>query len=176
VVLIRSSQPAAGLVAQLRKEVAAIDPELSIENARTLKQLVRDSTSGQRAVSGMINTFMAIALGLVAVGLYGTLSYNVLQRTREFGVRLAIGAVRGDITRLVLKQGSWWVLIGLSVGIAGSLGLAKVLRTIVYGVDPLSTVPLLLGAICVTTAALFACWLPAYRAAKTDPMHALRAD
>jgi ABC-type antimicrobial peptide transport system permease subunit len=119
---------------------------------------------------------MAAALGLVAVGLYGTLSYHVLQRTREIGIRLAVGAERPSILKLVFKQGFGWVLVGLAAGIAGSLALASMLRSLIWGVDPLSALSLLVGAAAIGTAATLACWLPAWRAARVDPIVALRAD
>jgi ABC-type antimicrobial peptide transport system permease subunit len=112
----------------------------------------------------------------VAVGLYGTLSYHVLQRTREIGVRVAIGASRGNIVRLVFRQGAGWVMAGVVLGSAGSLGLAALLRAMIYGVDPLNPVSLLSGAAAVAVAAMLACWLPARKASRVDPIVALRAE
>jgi ABC-type antimicrobial peptide transport system permease subunit len=119
---------------------------------------------------------MVIALGLVAVGLYGTLSYHVQQRTREIGVRVAIGALKRDIVRLVFAQGSRWVAVGLALGLAGSVALSFALKTVVYRMDGLTAPPLILAAIAVGLAAIVACWLPARRAARLDPLEALRAD
>jgi len=173
---LRSPQAATALIPLVRAEIAAFDPELAIEDPRTLRQVVLDSTQGQRAVAGLVNFFMAVGLGLVAVGLYGTLSYHVAQRTREIGVRLAIGAVQGDILRLVFGQGARWVIFGLGIGLAGIFGLASVLQTLVYGMEGLSFGPVILAIAVVATAALFAVWLPAFRAARLDPIEALRVD
>jgi putative ABC transport system permease protein len=137
---------------------------------------VSESTQGQRAVAGLVNFFMATALGLVAVGLYGTLSYHVQQRTREIGVRVAIGAVKPDIVRLVLGQGSRWVGVGLGLGVAGSVALAAVLKKVVYQMDGITAPPLLIATAAVGVAAVFACWFPAQRAARLDPLEALRAE
>ena len=173
---LRSTQPASFLTPLLRKTLADLDRELPLENIRTFNQVVRDSTAGERAVAGLVDFFMATALGLVAVGLYGTLSYHIVQRTREIGVRLAIGALGGDILRLVLGQGMRWVAVGLLLGLAGSVALASVLKKLVYGMDGLTAAPLLLAGVVVAVAASLAILLPAWRAAKLDPLVALRTD
>jgi predicted permease len=174
--IVRTSLPAAQLVPQLRREVAALDPELAIRDVRTMRAVVGQATQGQRAVASLVNFFMATALGLVAVGLYGTLSYHVQQRTREIGVRVAIGALRGDITRLVFGQGGRWVAAGLALGLAGSLALTMALKSLVYGFTGISTTPLLIAIGAVGVATVVACWVPARRAARLDPVQALRAD
>jgi putative ABC transport system permease protein len=138
--------------------------------------VVGNATQGQRAVAGLVNFFMATALGLVAVGLYGTLSYHVQQRTREIGVRVAIGAMKGDIVRLVFAQGSRWVAVGLALGLAGSVALSSALKSLVYRMEGLTAPPLVLATAAVGIAAIVACWLPARRAARLDPLEALRAD
>lgn len=173
---LRSSRPASFLAPLLRRTVAELDRELPLENIRTLDQVVRDATAGERAVAGLVDFFMAAALGLVAVGLYGTLSYHIVQRTREIGVRLAIGAVGGDILRLVLAQGLRWAGAGLLLGLAGTLALGGVLKSLVYGMEGLTAPPLLLAAAVVTFAAIAAILLPARRASKLDPIVALRID
>jgi len=174
--VVRSPVGLASLAPLLRRELAAIDPELALKDVRTMQQVVGQSTQSQRAVAGLVNFFMAIALGLVAVGLYGTLSYHVQQRTREIGVRVAIGALKGDIVRLVFVQGSRWVGLGLALGLAGSIGLSFALKSLVYRMEGLRLLPLALAIVAVGFAALIACWLPARRAAKLDPLEALRAD
>jgi putative ABC transport system permease protein len=173
---VRSSQPALALAPQVRAEIAQVDSELALENVRTLEQLVRDATQGQRATATLVNVFMAIALALVAVGLYGTLSFHVARRTRETGLRMAVGAGRGDVLRLMLAQGLRWVAAGVVLGVGGALALSRVLEKLVYGMDGLTAPPLLLATSAVALAALLACWLPARRAARLDPIVALRLD
>jgi len=173
---LRSSQPASFLAPLLRQTLAELDRELPLEDIRTLDQVVRQATAGERAVAGLVDFFMATALGLVAVGLYGTLSYHIAQRTREIGVRLAIGAVGRDILRLVFGQGLRWVALGLLLGLGGTFALARVLKTLVYDMQGLTAPPLLLAAAIVTVAAVGAIFLPAWRAAKMDPLQALRLD
>ncbi len=173
---LRSSQPASFLAPLLRQTVSSLDHELPLNDIRTLNQVVHDATAGERAVAGLVNFFMAAALGLVAVGLYGTLSYHIVQRTREIGVRLAIGALGGDILRLVLGQGLRWVALGILLGLAGTFALTKVLKNLVYGMEGITAPPLLLAAAVVTLAATLAILLPAWRASKLDPLEALRID
>jgi len=174
--VVRSPQPAGQLGPVLRRELAALDPDLPLARIRTLKTVVSEATGGQRTVASLVDLFMAVALGLVAVGLYGTLSYHVLQRTREIGVRMALGAARRDIVRLVFRQGTAWVLTGVVIGLAGSLAVATALRAMVYGMGALEVVPLLAATAAVAVAAIFACWLPARKAAQVDPIEALRAE
>ena len=174
--VLRSPLPLSQLAPLLRRELAAIDGELAWKDLRTMREVVGNSTQGQRAVAGMVNFFMATALGLVAVGLYGTLSYHVQQRTREIGVRMAIGAMKRDILRLVFAQGSRWIGVGLVLGLVGSAALSKTLKSQVYEMEGLTAPPLLLAAVAVGIAAVIACWLPARRAARLDPLDALRAD
>jgi ABC-type antimicrobial peptide transport system permease subunit len=174
--VLRTTLPVAQMKPLLHRELAAIDGELAVKDVRTMRQVVGQAASGERAVTGLVDFFMATALGLVAVGLYGTLSYSVQQRTREIGVRVAIGALKGDIVKLVFAQGSRWVALGLVLGLAGSVALASSLKSLVYHMDGLTAPPLLLATAAVGVAAMLACWLPARRAARLDPLEALRAD
>ena len=174
--VVRSSLPLTQMAPLLRRELAAIDGELALKDMRTMRQVVDGATQSQRAVAGLVNFFMAVALGLVAVGLYGTLSYHVQQRTREIGVRVALGAMKGEIVKLVFAQGSRWVGIGLALGLGGSIGLSFALKSIVYRMEGITMLPLALAMVAVGFAAMLACWIPAWRAAKLDPLEALRAD
>lgn len=173
---LRSTRPASFLAPQLRAVLAELNRELPVDDIRTFNQVVRDSSAGERAMASLVNFFMATALGLVAVGLYGTLSYHIVQRTREIGVRLAIGALGGDILRLVLGQGLSWVAFGLLLGLGGTFALAKVLKKLVYGMEGLTAPPLLIAAAVVAVAATLAILIPAWRASKMDPLKALRLD
>lgn len=173
---LRSTQSAEFLTPMLRETVRSMNPELALENNRTLNQVVRDATASERAMAGLVDFFMITALGLVAVGLYGTLSYHIAQRTREIGVRLAIGALAGDIQKLVFNQGLRWVGIGVLLGLGGTFALGSVLESIVYGMDGITALPLILSTLTVGAAATIAIWLPARRASRLNPIEALRID
>ncbi len=174
--VVRSRQAAAGLAPSLRGVLASMDRDLPLARVRTLSELVSESTKGDRAVAGTADLFMAAALGLVAVGLYGTLSYYVLQRTREIGIRMALGAESGGILGLILRQGLAWVAVGVAAGAAASLAFASVLRSLVWDVDAVNPLALLGSAAVVALSAAAACLLPAWRAARVDPIVALRTD
>jgi len=174
--VLRSPLPLSQLVPLLRRELGGINGELALKDVRTMRDVVGSATQNRRAMAGLVNFFMATALGLVAVGLYGTLSYHVQQRTREIGVRVAVGAMKHHIIRLVFAQGSRWIAVGLVLGLIGCLALSSMLKSIVYRMEGLTAPPLLLATVAVGIAAVVACWLPARRAARLDPLDALRAE
>jgi putative ABC transport system permease protein len=174
--IVRSPQPAAALTPGLREVVAKLDPDLPLSRIRTFKTIVRDATKGDRGIAGLTNFCMIAAIGLAAIGLYGTLSYHVLRRTREIGVRMAIGADRRDVVSLVFRQGFGWVLTGIIIGIGGVLASAAALRAMLYNINAVSPLALASSASAVVVAAALACWLPAHRASRVEPMEALRCE
>ena len=169
--LVRSQQPAEQLTEALQKAVAAIDPDLPLSHVRTLKRLIYDATAGFRPVVWYVNAFMALALLLVAIGLYGTLSYLTRER-----IRLALGASRQEIRRIVIGQGLRWALLGSAIGIAGAFALSSVLRSMLFGIGAINLPALLAGLGLACAVSVFACWLPARRATRVDPMVALRSE
>ncbi|HLP00777.1 MAG TPA: ABC transporter permease [Opitutaceae bacterium] len=174
--VVRTAQPALQLAEPLRRAVASIDPDLPFARVRTLEGLVDDATRSQRLLAWLVAVFMGLALLLVAIGLFGTLSYLVQQRTREIGIRLALGAAPAGIGRLVIGQGLRWVLLGAALGIAGAYGAAALLRSLLWGVAPFHPATLALGFVVITAVGLLACWLPTRRATRVDPLVALRAE
>jgi putative ABC transport system permease protein len=163
-------------VNQIRQAVLAVDPELPISNVRTMEELIELSV-GQRKLSMMLlSLFSGIALLLASIGIYGVMSYSVSQRARELGVRIALGAGRGDVLRLVLRQGMSLALLGIAIGLGAALGLTRLIRSQLFGVgatDPLTfvSVAVILGA-----TALAANLLPAVRAMRVDPAVVLRDE
>jgi predicted permease len=174
--VLRSPQNANFLTSELRRLLAELDPDLPLGRVRTFQTVVDGATKGSRAITSLVDCFMVVALILVSVGLYGTLTYHVLQRTREIGVRMALGADASGIILLVARQGANWVLSGLALGALAALGLASLVKSMIYGVGPINSFAMGMAGLCVMVAAGFACWLPARRASKLDPVVALRSD
>jgi ABC-type antimicrobial peptide transport system permease subunit len=147
-----------------------------LENVRTLSQLVAANVAQRRLSMQLLGGFAGGALLLAALGLYGVLAYTVAQRTREIGIRLALGAQRRDVLGQVVGQGMRLALVGLVLGLAGALVLTRVLERLLYEVEPTDPLTFLVVPLTLVGVALFACWLPARRAAGVDPMAALRNE
>jgi putative ABC transport system permease protein len=174
--LVRTTTEPAAIISSLRQTVWSIDPNQPVANVTTLEQIVSDSISKPRLNMTLMALFGALALILAAVGIYGLLSYTVTQRTREMGIRLALGAQVGDVLRLVLKQGMVLALVGQAIGLVGALALTRLIRALLFGVTP-TDVTIFAAVVAVLTAiALLACYLPARRATKVDPLKALRYE
>jgi putative ABC transport system permease protein len=173
---VRANVAPLALVEQVKQAVWKADPEQSVFDIRTMERRVADTIWQQRLAGVVMMLFAGLALTLAAVGIYGVMSYTVSQRTREIGVRVALGAQRRDVLKLVLGEGLKLIAVGAVLGLVASLVLTRVMASLLYGVgagDPLTfvAVPLLLSAV-----ALIACYLPARRAAKIDPLIALRQE
>ncbi len=174
--MIRTTVPPQTLFQSVRDAVASVDPALEPANFRTMNDLVSESVAQPRFNTTLLAAFAALALLLAAIGIYAVIAYSVTQRTREIGVRLALGARKGDVIRLVLRQGMTPALAGAALGLAGAWAMTRLISGLLFEVnatDPatFAAVTLLLLAI-----ALLACWIPARRAAKVDPMIALRCE
>jgi len=160
----------------LRQELASLDSNLPISYVRTMKEILSEQMHGRRFLTQLIDFFMTAALVLAAVGIYGTLSYQVAQRTREIGLRIALGANPRSIVAFVCRRVGTWVVLGLLTGLGMTIGLSFFLNSIVYNMSPLHPQSLFLGLGLVGGAACLACLLPARRATLIDPMTALRCE
>jgi len=176
VYVVRGSAPPATLIAGVRRELAALDPTLPLAETRTLESVVATAQSGMRfatigfAVAAMIGLFMG------AIGLYGVLSYVTTQRTREIGVRIALGATPTSVRMSVLRRGLIVSAAGLAVGLIGALTLRGLAAPLLFGISPADPVTLSLVSLILLAVAALATWLPARRAARLDPVIALRGD
>ena len=171
-VLHASVQPSS-LTADVRRALEQLDPGIPLFKVRTMDEVMADNAQGQRFLSLLIGSFAALAALLAAIGIYGVLSYIVTQRTREIGVRMALGASRGRVLGEVLREGGRLVLLGFAVGIAGAIAAGRVLASLLHEVQPGDPTVLLATAGLLAAVALVACYLPARRAARLDPMRAL---
>ncbi len=175
-VVVRTKGDPRGAADVIRRAVKTEDPTLPTRDVKTLDAVLGTSLASRRFALGLASSFAAIALLLAAVGIYGVLAYMVTNRTREFGVRLALGASTRSVLALVLRQGLAWSLIGIALGVGGSIAGARLLDRMLYGVTPLdvttyvSVVVVLLGVVGA------ACIIPATRATRVDPLTSLRAD
>jgi predicted permease len=173
---VRTNRPASDMVAALRTKVRAIDPSLPIFEAGGLEEAVDSSFDNRRAVMLLLATFASLALFLSALGIYGVLAYDVSQRTREIGVRSAIGASRGQIASLILRQGLWKGGIGIVVGLVGAALLSRSMTTLLFDVRPTDPSVYAVVSFVLIAVALLASYLPARRAARIDPLIALRDE
>jgi putative ABC transport system permease protein len=173
-ILIRAKGDPQGLVSAVREAVQSVDPNLPVFNIRTVESQLSNELVTQRLSVVLVSLFSILALLLAAVGLYGVLAYSIAQRTREIGIRIALGAETGSILRLVVRQGLIIVGVGLAVGIVGSLILTRLIQSLLYGVSGTDPIAVLTAISVLGLAAFLACVVPALRAIRIDPIIALR--
>jgi predicted permease len=176
VVFLRGHLDTGAIPDQLRGQIQSVDPTIPVFGAETLNQMVSDSLAVRRFTMEMVALFAGVALLLSGLGIYGTISYAVSERTQEIGIRLALGARRGNISRMVLRQGLRMAIAGTAVGLVGALIVSHLMVGLLYGVRPTDPVTFVGVAILLIGIALLACYLPARRAMRIDPMIALRYE
>jgi putative ABC transport system permease protein len=174
--VVRSAVDPASLTSSIRAAVAAIDKDQPIFDIHTMQQLVDDSISTRRLTLVLLGTFSALALLLAAIGIYGVMAYSVALRTQEIGIRMALGAQRQDVLRLVLGQGARIAFFGVAIGLAVAAALARLLSTLLFSVSPSDPVTFAAVAVLLIAVALLACYIPARRALRVDPIIALRYE
>jgi ABC-type antimicrobial peptide transport system permease subunit len=175
-ILLRTTGDPAQVIGELRSAVARIDPNLPILRVGTIREVVDSFMTHDELISRLTGIFSLLALLLAAIGLYGVMSYSVVRRTSEIGIRLALGAQSATVLWMVLRESLILLAIGLALGLPLTLASTRVVRDQLFGLSP--TDPAILAAAIALVAAmtLIAAWLPASRAAKVDPMVALRCD
>jgi len=174
--LVRTTGDPLGVVAAVRGQAQALNANQPIYNARTMEQIVAGSIAGDRFSLALFALFAGLALALATVGVYGVMSNTVGQRTHEIGVRLALGAQPRRVLRLILNQGLRLTLIGIGAGLLVSFALTRLMQRLLYGVSPTDPLTFAGVALLLTLTALLACWIPARRATKVDPLIALRSE
>src|SRR5216683_883109 len=160
----------------IQKKIAELDPELPVSDVLTIQQIIERSLGNASLSASLVLGFAVLSLILASVGLYGVLSYLTMQRTGEIGVRMALGAQREEVLRLMLGDGLRPALYGLTLGLAASIGAVRLIRSMLYGTRPLD--PAIFASVAATllVVAVFACLVPAWRASRIDPMQALRTE
>jgi putative ABC transport system permease protein len=176
--VLRTSGDPAAFIGAARAVLTGIDPQLALIQPQSMEQIASQSPSVflRRYPSYLIGSFATLALILAMVGLYGLVSYSVTQRTREIGIRVALGAQREDILRMVIAQGSGAVLVGIATGLVSALALTRVMASLLYGVKPTDVITFAGVALVLALIALAACAIPARRAMRVDPIVALRYE
>ena len=161
---------------EVRRAVWSLDPQLAVSQMQTMEEAISESEAPRRFNTTVLTSFALGAVLLAALGLYAVIAFSVSQRTHEIGIRMALGARRSDVLRLVVGQGLKLTLIGVAIGNAGALGLTRFLASLLYDVKPTDQITFIAVSLILTTAALLACFVPARRATKVDPMVALRYE
>lgn len=173
---VRTTGDPASIAPAVRREITALDASLGASDVLTMERVVSSALSPQRVTTGMLSSLALIALILAATGIYAVMSFSVAQRTHEIGIRVALGAQRSDILGLVVGHGLRLTLIGVAIGLVGALALTRLLSRLLYGVSATDPPTFAVIALLLAGAALLACYIPARRATKVDPMVALRYE
>ena len=175
-VLVRTERTVSDIVPELREILAGMDPEVPLAGEAPMAELVDDQLEASRAALGLMGLFSGVAGFLAFLGLYGVVAYSVRLRTRELGIRIALGAARAGAVRLILVQGLRLTLVGVFLGLVGAFLLSGLLRSWLYGVEPTDPATYAAAALGLGLLSMLAAWLPARRAARLEPMEVLRTE
>jgi len=175
-VSLRARNNPASLLGDVRRELRELDPSLPLARVRLMGDVVSAAQSRPRFLTLLLTLFAGVALVLAAVGIYGVISYSVAQRTKEFGVRMALGAQRVDVLRIVLGRGMVLALLGIGLGLAGAFLLTRLLDTLLFGVTPTDPLTFVVVSFLLVAVAFLASYLPARRATQVNPIEALRFE
>jgi predicted permease len=175
-VVVRSEGDAAGLAGAVRGEIRALDPTLAVFNIETMEEHLRGALFLPRLAGTLFGVFGCVGLVLAAVGLYGVVSYSVSRRTREIGIRMALGAQSGGVQRLIVRQGMALTFVAVMLGLGAAFAVTKLFTSILYGIRPHDILTFTVVPVFLAGVALLACWIPSRRAARVDPLAALRYE
>jgi putative ABC transport system permease protein len=175
-VVVRTSGDPLAMVGALRAASQQFDPDQVLFEFKSLDEMVSGTVASQRFAMILLSTFAGLALVLSAIGVYGVIAYLVTQRAREIGVRVALGAQRSDVMRLILGDGARLTFWGVAIGLGASLGLTRLLAEMLFGVRATDPVTLIAVTMILSAVAFLACYIPALRATRVDPMVALRHE
>jgi predicted permease len=175
-VVLRTKGNPQGVAQELRKIVTSLNPDVPVTEVRTLRRVVAESAAGSRSTAVLFAVLAVLALALGTVGVYGVISYSVVERTQEIGVRMALGAQKRKILEMLVVQGAKLTIAGVAIGIASALLLTRLLSSLLYGTKPTDPLTFVIVALVLSGAAMLACYIPARRATKVDPIVALRYE
>jgi len=174
--VVRTGSDPVSMISAIRNQVLSLDKDQPVSDIMTMDQRLAKSVASSRFVMLLLGSFSVLALGLAAVGIYGVMSYLVTQRTQEIGVRMALGAQKRDVLKLVVGRGMVLTIIGLAIGLVASLALTRLMRSLLFEVTPTDWITFVITSVVLLTVALLACYIPARRATKVDPLVALRYE
>jgi putative ABC transport system permease protein len=173
ILAVRSGQDPRTLTSAIRHELINLDPDLPIAHVRTLDEVVSDSIAPRRVSVLLLGVFAVMALVLASIGMYGVMSYLVAQRTHEIGVRMALGAQRTDVLKLILRRGATLIAAGTAIGLVFALIGSRALASLLYGIGAFDVTTFVAVTLALAAVALLASYIPALRATQADPMIAL---
>jgi predicted permease len=174
--VVRTKSEPEALIGAVRREIRAVDREVAVGKVRTMTQMMSATLAERRFALLLLGAFAAVALSLAAIGIYGVMAYAVTRRTREIGIRMALGAQTGDVIKLIIKQGLSLALIGVVIGLVGAFTLTRLMADLLFGVSATDPLTFIVIALLLTFIMTLACWIPARRATKVDPMAALHCE
>jgi putative ABC transport system permease protein len=175
-IVARTKSDPGAVAGPLRAALTSLDKSLPVYDLKPMTEYLRDSLARRRFNLILLSAFGGVALVLAAIGIYGVISYGVTQRTHEIGILMALGAKKGDVLRLVIRQGMIMALVGVAIGIFASLALTRLMESLLFGVSVTDPLTFTVIALLLTCVALLACFVPARRATKVDPLVALRGE
>jgi len=173
---IRSQTDVATLVPALRGVVQQIDRDLPMVDVRTQREQIDENMQTERMFAALTSGFGVLALALACVGIYGIMAYTVANRRNEIGIRMALGAQPRQVRGMILRESTWLALVGIAAGVGGALALTRLVKSMLYGIEPYDPATMVSGVVVLLLVALAASWIPARRAAGVQPMEALRHE